>query len=321
MVAIADSRRMALDGEGIDLASWQERLASGPALDPQRLREVFRRRAGDLKIFVDCTASQAASEGYAELLEEGVAVVAANKLAFSGPLEVYRRLLAAARRVGAPLLFEATVGAGLPALATLDSLRRTGHRIERIDGVLSGTVNAVLDGLAAGETFSRAVARAHAEGLTEPHPYEDLSGGDVGRKLVILARLAGRAIEAEEIEVEPLLPAAPWSTMEPRDFLRALPEADGVFAERQRRAAADGRRLRYVASLSADGIRVALEAVAPEHPAYGVSGPDNLIAFTTQHYQETPLVIRGPGAGTAVTASGVFADILHAATRLERVHG
>ncbi len=183
--------------------------------------------------------------------------------------------------------------------------------------MLSGTVNAVLDRLVPEEPFSQAVRWAYDRGLTEPDPYEDLSGGDVLRKLAILARLCGRALETEEIEVEPLLPPDPWSTMDLDTFWKALPQVDEAFERRRRQAADAGAKLRYVASLDADGARVALAAVGPEHPAHTVTGADNLIAFTSQHYRDAPLVLRGPGAGRAVTAAGVFADVLEAAARLE----
>ncbi len=324
LVALANSRRLALDPDGLDLSDWRAVLDAAPRLSPsdtlpEPLNELLCAPAADRQVFVDCTASAEVTGWYSELLAHQVAVVAANKVAFAGPMDRYRELLRKSRRSGAPLLLEATAGAGLPVLRTLETLRRTGHRIRRIDGVLSGTVNAVLDRLTAGEAFSQAVRGAHAEGLTEPHPYEDLCGGDVVRKLTILARMSGRDFEAGDVEVEPLLAAEPWSSMELEAFWRALPELDEEYAQRREQAAAAGRRLRYVASLTERGAGVKLEAVAADHPAFDVPGPDNLIAFTTQHYRDTPLVIRGPGAGPAVTASGVFADVLLAADLLERV--
>ncbi len=337
LVALADSRRLAFDSGGIDLADWRSSLDAAPELPhlspsggtephlsssgalPERLTEVLCAPAADRRVFVDCTASAEVTGWYSDLLANQVAVVAANKLAFAGPMSRYRELRRGSREGGGPLLIEATVGAGLPVLRTLDGLRRTGHQIHRIEGVLSGTVNAVLDRLTAGEAFSHAVRGAHAGGLTEPHPYDDLCGADVVRKLTILARMAGRDFEAQDVEVEPLLAGERWSSMDLDAFWSALPEVDEEFAERRAQAAAGGRRLRYVASLGESGASVRLEAVASDHPAFEVAGPDNLVAFTTQHYSDTPLVIRGPGAGPAVTASGVFADILLAVDLLERV--
>ncbi len=316
LVAVADSRRLALEPGGIDLSGWRDALDAAPALDVERLIEHLGSASGEARVFIDCTASRQVTGWYPRLLERGVAVVAANKLAFAGEMSVYRELERARQAGGAPLMLEATVGAGLPVLRTLAELGRTGHEIERVDGVLSGTVNAVLGRLAAGETFSEAVRAAHAGGLTEPNPYEDLCGGDVARKLVILSRQAGHDLEIGDVEVEPLLPPDPWSGMDLDAFWRALPEVDERFDHLRRKAAEDGARLRYVASLGAFGARVALEAVTPDHPAFDLAGPDNLVAFITQHYRDTPLVVRGPGAGPAVTASGVFADVLAAVDAL-----
>jgi len=332
VVAVADSRRLLLDRGvrppgvrppgvrppgGIDLGRWREELESAPTADRERLLAFLGERRGELRVFVDCTASPEVPGWYPEMLRHGIAVVAANKLGFAGPMSTFEDLRAAARHHRTPLLFEATVGAGLPVLRTLDGLRRTGHLIAGVDGVLSGTVNAVLDRLGPGEPFSRAVRWAYDRGLTEPDPYQDLSGGDVLRKLAILARLCGRTLEPAEIEVEPLLPPDPWSAMDLDSFWNALPQVDEAFERRRRQAAEAGARLRYVASLDARGARVVLDAVGPGHPAHGVTGADNLIAFTTQHYRDAPLVLRGPGAGREVTASGVFADVLEAAARLE----
>ena len=318
VVAIADSRHLLLSCDGIDLTDWRSELDTAPGLDCARLTEFLCKPSADHRIFIDCTANLEVTRRYADFLANQVAVVAANKLGFAGEMSLYNDLRRAERLGGGPLLFEATVAAGLPVLSTLANLRRTGHDIHRIAGVLSGTVNAVLDRMAAGEPFARAVQRAHADGLTEPHPYQDLCGSDVVRKLTILARLAGQAIDAEDIEVEPLVPADGWSTMNLETFWSALPELNQAFAERQAEAVATGLKLRYVASLDHAGARVRLEAVAPDHPTFGVTGPENLIALTTQHYRDAPLVIEGPGAGPEVTASGVFSDILYAVDLLER---
>ncbi len=316
LVALASSRRMVLDAAGIDLGGWRSRLElKSEALDEERLLAFLEQSPAERRILVDCTASDRVAGAYVQLLSAGVAVVAANKKPFAGPAAVFASLKDAARRGGAPLFHEATVGAGLPVLSTLADLERTGDRVQRIDGVLSGTVNAVLDRLAGGQDFSRAVRSAHEEGLTEPHPFEDLSGGDVARKLCILGRLVGREIELEEIEVEPVIGGRDWSDMDLEAFWSHLDEVDDDFRRRRDEAAAAGARLRYVASLDENGARVALEAVAPGHPAHGLGGADNLVAFTTERYKVSPLVLHGPGAGPAVTAGGVFADVLRAIDR------
>ncbi len=315
VVGVCNSRRMLLDSSGVELDDWRQRLDEGEALDADRLYGLLRESAGTRRILVDCTASEDLGLGYGGLLHAGVSVVAANKVPFSAASSLYRHLLDAAERGGANLLHEATVGAGLPVLSTLGDLIRSGDRIERIDGVLSGTVNAVLDLLAAGETLSQAVRAAHAAGLTEPHPWDDLSGRDVARKLCILSRLAGRELELSDVEVEPVITSGDWSTMDLETFWDRLPEVDGDFQRRRDEAATAGHRLRYVASLDDEGARVTLAAVPPDHPAHGLAGADNLVAFTTARYRQSPLVLLGPGAGPEVTAAGVFADILRAADR------
>lgn len=310
VVGIAGRSRCLYDANGVDLAAWREALAAAPAGDAAALAALLPARRGGRRVFVDCSAEAALGELYPALLEAGVAVVAANKKPFAGPLALYRRQRAAAAAGGAPLLFEATAGAGLPVLSTLNDLVATGDEIVRIEGVLSGTLGAVFGAVARGASLSAAVREAADSGLTEPHPYEDLSGADVMRKLCILGRLAGFPLEPEAIAVTPVVPAEPFARLGLADFWERLPEADAAFAERRAAAAAEGRSLRYLASLDRDGAWARVEAVEPGHPAFGLDGSDNLIAFTTRRYDRSPLVVRGPGAGPAVTAAGVFADLL-----------
>ncbi|MDA8018635.1 MAG: bifunctional aspartate kinase/homoserine dehydrogenase I [Thermoanaerobaculia bacterium] len=311
LVAVASSRRLRWDSDGLDPATAADDL-SGPAsevLDPAELIRRLRRPTGARRVFVDATASDDVGAWYKPLLASGVAVVAANKKPFAERHRGFVDLRLAARSGEVPLCFETTVGAGLPVLSTLRSLIETGDRLMRIDAVLSGTLNAVLDLMSAEVPFSAAVRSAYDEGLTEPKPYDDLCGADVLRKLVILARVAGRELEPEDVQVEPLLGAS-WAALELEDFWHRLPETDEAFESRRAAAAASGKRLRYVASITADRLAVGLEDVDASHPAFSLSGPDNLVAFTTERYDRTPLVIRGPGAGPQVTASGVFAEIL-----------
>jgi len=342
LVALWNTRKMALvdseedredgereDGEreagdaGLDPAIWEELLGSDAAGAPdlERLGSRLGARRGAVRVLVDLTASNALVPFHRRMLEAGVALVAANKVPFAGPSARYRELVEAAARGGAALRLEATVGAGLPVLSTLDDLVRTGDRVRRVEGMLSGTLSFVLDRLSAGDRFSAAVRQAHERGLTEPHPAEDLSGGDVVRKLVILARRAGRSLEPEAVACEPLLPAShDWTAMELDTFFREIEAQDEIWAEWQQAAEEEGQRLRHVAVLGEPGeepaARVAVKAVGPEHPAYEVAVGDNLVAFTTERYATTALVIRGPGAGPEVTAAGVFADVLRAAAEM-----
>lgn len=325
LVAVADSRHMAVDVDGLGAVD-RARLDTSPALDRDRLLDALCRPNGAAKVLVDCTAADGMTELYRAALGAGASVVAANKKPFSGRGDDFRKLLDAAR--GRSLLFETTAGAGLPVLGPLRDLVRTGDRVLGIDAVLSGTLQAVLSRLSADTPLSAAVRSAYDDGLTEPHPYEDLSGTDVMRKLCILARLAGLPLEPEgimlepeEIVVEPLIDADPWGTLDLETFWQRLPELDDAFEARRGRAEQDGHRLVYLASLrlpveaGAPVLRVGLEAVGPEHPAFGLDGPDNLVAVTTERYLASPLVVRGPGAGPAVTAAGLFADLLRVADR------
>ncbi len=319
VAAIMNSRNLIGAGSvttGIDLGNWRARLDEAGE-QPSRGTVTANLSNPDEgarppAVFVDCTASDAVADWYPELLAAGIHVVAANKRAFSGSISDWRRLQASAQTGDVALRFEATVGAGLPVLGPLQDLVRSGDTVHRIDGLLSGTLGAVLDDLNSGTRFSEAVRKAYDAGFTEPHPWDDLSGADVGRKLCILARRAGHLIEPEDVRVAPLLEGEGWEGISLEAFWQRLPSVDDAFEAQRAAAAAAGQRLRYIASFdpAAGGARVTVAAVDPAHPAFAVTGPDNLIVFTTERYCDTPLVIRGPGAGPAVTAAGVFSDVL-----------
>lgn len=296
---------------GIDPSAWREAVEDGAA-DLDVLVEAAASSFPRPAIFVDLTADDGPTHHYERLLRSGVSVVTANKRGVSGPEADYRRLVAAAGR-GGGLYIETTVGAGLPVLRTLADLVATGDRVERIEGVLSGTLSYLAGQAMAGGPFSDLVRDAHRIGFTEPDPRDDLSGLDVARKLVILARVAGFSIEPRQVEVEPMLPVDRWAALELEAFWEVLPEADAAMAERIASAAARGQRLVYLAEISTEGARVGLREVGPDHPCHGLQPGDNLIAVHSRHYRGTPLVVQGPGAGPEVTAAGVFADILRAA--------
>ena len=319
LVAVANSRRMAFDEAGLPWGDWQKALAEGDERGRGALAHRLVRIGSSPRVLADCTASGSTSELLTQMLAQGGGVVSANKRPVSGPFEDFEALRRAEGEGSGALVFEATVGAGLPVLSTLSDLRRTGDQILQIDGVLSGTLNSVLDRLSAELPLSEAVRQASDEGLTEPHPWDDLSGLDVARKLCILGRLSGHPLEMVDIEVEPLLPHGDWGSFDLDTFWQRLPTLDADFEIRRQQAEAEGRRLRYVASLDEGGVGVGLRAVEVQHPAHGVRGADNLIAFYTTRYDASPLAVRGPGAGTAVTAAGVFVDILRAWERLSAV--
>jgi aspartokinase/homoserine dehydrogenase 1 len=258
-------------------------------------------------IFVDVTADATGSL-LESALESGFDVVLANKRPLSGRLSERERLEGAARRAARRLRFEATVGAGLPILDTYRKLVESGDRVLRIEGCLSGTLGFLLTEMERGQPFSKSLHGAMERGYTEPDPREDLSGADVGRKALILARLLGFRGEPEDVRVESLNPEKGRSMPLPR-FLAGLDQFDGSWEGRMRRARARGRFLRYVASVTPRSVRVRLVEVRPGSPFAGLSGTDNQVAFTTARYRSNPLVIQGSGAGLAVTAAGLFNDI------------
>jgi aspartokinase/homoserine dehydrogenase 1 len=264
------------------------------------------------RVFVDCTASAELTSSYEALLKSGVAIVTANKIALSGSLESYHALRAAARN-GNGMYTETTVGAGLPVLRPIADLVATGDSIARIEGVLSGTLSFLFSRIMLGVAFSAAVREAYDLGYTEPDPREDLSGRDVARKLLILAREAGFEIEPGTVDVTPVLPEPRWAHMSIEEFWRELPAVDVHFAKQRDAAVQNGGLLSYIGSIDALGARVTMREIDRAHPCGSLSPGDNLIAVTSARYTERPLIIRGPGAGPDVTAAGVFADILRAA--------
>jgi aspartokinase/homoserine dehydrogenase 1 len=310
VIGIARSSGAWLEPEGLQTGSWRERITAEPdgALDDLVASAIDHPAAA--RIVVDCTAGHALAAHYCELLEAGVAVVSANKLPFAGPLADYHRCFEAAAT--APLRIEATVGAGLPVLCTLGDLIRTGDRVLRIEGVLSGTLAHLCDRLDAGDTLSAAVRNALQLGMTEPDPRDDLAGQDVVRKLVILARTAGFDLEPEAVQAEPFLDDPKLFELDESSWWDRLAAHDAAIARRWNEARKHGNRSAYLATFADGHASVRLEEVPPEHPVASLSGTDNMVAFTTRRYPTHPLVIRGPGAGPEVTAAGVLADILHA---------
>ena len=310
LAGLSRSKGAVLQQTGLALSDWrgasEAELTAGADMVESAIRSDH-----PCRVFVDATASSEVTEDYETLLTAGVAVVSANKLAFSGSMERFETL----QRLGAQgmgLFFETTVGAGLPVLKTIADLVATGDEIERVEGVLSGTVGFISDRLMAGTSFSEALKEADDLGFTEPDPREDLGGRDVARKLVILGRMAGFSFELDDVHIEPLLPGEGWGDVTVDEFWKRLPEVDAHFAERREQAMAGGQALRYLASVDNGQASVRMTEVAPQHPCWGLSNSENLVTIISTRYANTPLVVRGPGAGPDVTAAGVFADILRA---------
>jgi aspartokinase/homoserine dehydrogenase 1 len=313
--AIANSRRMLLENKRLAPADAADALqASETSIDLERFGAHVRAEHLPHALIVDCSGSSAVASHYPQWLAAGIHIVTANKHAGSGDWSRYQAI-ATARRNGAHFRYEATVGAGLPVIQTLRSMLDTGDELTGIEGVLSGTLAWLFNSFDGSRPFSELVHEARALGYTEPDPRDDLSGMDVARKLVILAREAGRALSLREVEVESLVPEA-LRDLTVEEFLARLHELDVPMQARFEAAQRDGRKLRYLASLDRDGARVGVVAPEFDHASLHSRLTDNLIQFRTRRYADNPLVVQGPGAGPDVTAAGVFGDILAIAQTL-----
>jgi aspartokinase/homoserine dehydrogenase 1 len=318
LVGVADSRRLAWDERGLPFADALARLDEAETLDGGSLDAVTAHvEAAHLErlIVVDATASEAVARRYPEWLRAGAAVVTPNKQANTLGLDFYDTVRAAAATGEAPYLYETTVGAGLSVLSTLRDLVRTGDRVHRIEGVLSGTLAFVFNAMRDGASFSDAVRRAAEHGYTEPDPRDDLSGVDVGRKLIILARELGLRPTSDAVAVESLVPDT-LRDVPLGDFWDRLDEADAAWQDRLAEAAERGEQLQYVSLLSSDGIRAGVESLAADSPFADLRGAANVVAFHTARYAPEPLVVQGPGASAEITTSVLLADIVRAAEAL-----
>jgi aspartokinase/homoserine dehydrogenase 1 len=317
LCGIANSRQMVLDADGIEPKDAKTRLAqaTGPS-DLAALSAFIKGRRPEVAVFVDCSASEDLAQAYPQILEAGFHVVSANKKANGGPLARYRGIREAASRSRRHFYYETHVGAGLPVIDTVKGLMAAGDRLLRFEGVLSGSLSYILGQLGEGVALSEAVRSAMVQGFTEPDPRDDLSGADVARKVLILARESGLALEPSDVKLEGLLPADFDSTGPLEDFLARLPRLDEPFRLRIAALKAEGKVLRYAGSVGPDGARTGLLEAGPEHPLFGIQGGENALSFLTAHYSPRPMVIRGYGAGAAVTAAGVLSDVLRLALGL-----
>lgn len=309
---IANAEKMIIDVKGIGLATWQERLsAEGEPFDLSRFIDTMSAAQLFGSVFVDCTASQDVADVYGAVARAGAAIVAANKKAQSGARTTYDELWRTLRETGTLFLYETNVGAALPVISTLKDLLMTGDRVEKIEAILSGTSSYIFNTFSlSDQTFSDIVRQAKEKGYTEPDPRDDLSGLDVARKAVILAREMGQTLSVEDITRTPLLSDACMDAGSVDAFFVALQQENAAWEKRREEAKGRHAVFRYIATIDQSGARISLQEIGPSHPFYSVSGSDNIIAFTTSRYCDTPLVIKGPGAGAQVTAGGVFADIL-----------
>ncbi len=311
VAAIANSRQVALNEEGIDLSNWETELKKAAPMKLNELVKFIREKNLRNSVFVDVTANEEVSKTYASLLQRSVSVVACNKIAASSSFSNYERLKSTAREFNTSFLFETNVGAGLPVIGTLNDLMKSGDEVQKIQAVLSGTLNFVFNNYNGTKTFASVVKQAQDEGYTEPDPRLDLGGTDVMRKILILAREAGNKMEMGDIANDVFLPEECMQG-DVTSFYKTLEKHEAHFKKMYDAAAAKDCKLKFVAQLENGKASVGLQHIGKEHDLYHLYGKDNVVLFYTRRYSQQPLVIKGAGAGADVTASGVFADILRA---------
>lgn len=310
VIALSNSRKMLFDEEGISLKDWKNEVNNGETANVNEF--ISRVKALNLRnsIFVDITANYDIASIYDQFLIENIAVVTCNKIACSSKLDNYKNLKNLSRKYNAPFLFETNVGAGLPIIDTLKHLIASGDKVNKINAVLSGSLNFIFNNFSETYNFHDVVKEAGVQGFTEPDPKIDLSGVDVARKILILIRESGYAMEMEDIENNCFLPQECMETTNNEDFFKSLTKHADHFNNLLKEAKAKDSRIKFVASFDNGKASVGLQFIPKESPFYNLEGKDNIVEFYTDRYVEQPLIIKGAGAGAAVTASGIFADVI-----------
>jgi len=312
IAGISNTRKMVFNADGISLDTWEDDLqASDEKAD---LKEFIQRmKSMNLPncVFIDNTASPNPIAFYEEAFKSNISVVTCNKIGNSAAYSQYRNFHDTARRHGVDFFYETNVGAGLPIIRTLKDLMNSGDRVQRIEAILSGTISFIFNNFKGDANFHDVVKTAQEKGYTEPDPRDDLSGKDFMRKILILARDAGYAMEEADVEIENMLPQACLDAQSVDEFYAALKAEDAFFANLKNTAEAEDKVLRYIGKLDNGKASITLQMVDENHPFFNLSGSDNIISFTTDRYKERPLVVKGPGAGAEVTAAGVFADLIN----------
>jgi bifunctional aspartokinase / homoserine dehydrogenase 1 len=311
IAGIANSKKMYFNADGINLKRYAEFLEKeGEKMSMNGFVSRMQELNLPQSIFVDCTSSEDIASHYAAILNDSISIVTPNKIGNAGTYSQYKKVRENARKRNVCFLYETNVGAGLPVISTLNDLLTSGDEIISIEAVLSGTLSFIFNNFKEGKKFSSIVTQAKELGYTEPDPRDDLSGTDVARKLLILARETGLPLELKDIKVEQILPPNCLKAKSVSEFMKELEKSDTIFEARRKKADLKNMQLRFIAKLENGKATVSLLEVDTNHPFYHLSGSDNIISFKTDRYKDRPLVVKGPGAGAEVTAAGVFAQII-----------
>jgi aspartokinase/homoserine dehydrogenase 1 len=312
VIGLCEIEKMIIDPDGIDISSYADLLSEGEPSDLQ----AFSNRIAELNlrnsVFIDCTASADVAAGYKQLLNNYVSVVTPNKIACSSAFDEYRDLKSTAQGKGVKFIFETNVGAGLPIINTINDLINSGDRILELEAVLSGTLNYIFNTIDKDNPLSQVIRQAKDLGYSEPDPRIDLSGIDVIRKIIILARESGYRIEEKQVEVTPILPAECFEGSLD-EFWQKVSSYDDEFEKKRTEIEKKLKKWRFVARLKGGKASVSLAEVGMDHPLYNLEGSNNIIMITTERYKELPMIIKGYGAGAEVTAAGIFADVIRIA--------
>jgi aspartokinase/homoserine dehydrogenase 1 len=310
LMGVINSRKMLIEKKGISLKNYRDILkTSGEKGDIQDFIQQMTRMNLRNSVFIDCTADENVAARYGDILSRYVSIVTANKIACSSEYAYYQKLRTIANERGVRFMYETTVGAGLPIIKTISDLVLSGDKILRIEAVLSGTMNFIFNELSPEMPLSEAIRRAREKGYSEPDPRVDLSGTDVVRKILILAREAGYAIEKEDVNISKFLPDECFKG-DLNDFFEKVKQYDAEFEQKRKELVKLNKKWRFFATLDKGKARVELLTIGPDHPSFNLEGSNNIILFTTNRYHELPMVIKGYGAGAEVTAAGVFADLM-----------